>query len=204
VSGVECGRDGAALDPHDLCDRLVVEVGVVAQEEHEPLSLWEPCNHGSYFEPVAGMAVRIGLVALVQRDDRMSLLHAADVHDDPPEPGVEALCLPQIASVSQSVGERLLHCVARTVDISEHPEREREKSRRRGRRPKSCSQLVLIHEMPRTFSETFSKTVIPRCVLVRQGTFPHTRALRRPPPSTNWLSFSQALAARPVCELILV
>ncbi len=100
----------------------------MAQEEHEPLSLWEPCNHGSYFEPVAGMAVRLELVALVQPDDRMSLLHAADVHHDPPEPGVEALRLPQIASVSQSVGEGLLHCVPRTVDIPEHPEREREKA----------------------------------------------------------------------------
>jgi hypothetical protein len=39
---------------------------------------------------------------------------------------VEALRLPQIASLSQSVSERLLHCVPRTVDIPEHPERDRE------------------------------------------------------------------------------
>jgi hypothetical protein len=30
--------------------------------------------------------------------------------------------------VSQSVSEGLLHCVPRTVDIPEHPEREREKA----------------------------------------------------------------------------
>ena len=94
MSGVECGRDGAALDPRDLCDRVVVEVGVVAQEEHEPLPLREPCNHGSYFEPVAGTAGRLVLLAVVQPYDRMSLLHTADVHHDPPEPGVEALGLP--------------------------------------------------------------------------------------------------------------
>jgi hypothetical protein len=58
----------------------------------------------------------------------MSLLHAADVHHDPPQPGVEALRLSQIASVSQSVGEGLLHCVPRTVAIPEHPKREREKA----------------------------------------------------------------------------
>ncbi len=34
----------------------------------------------------------------------------------------------QIASRSQSVGEGLLHCVAGTVDIAEHPDCEREKA----------------------------------------------------------------------------
>jgi hypothetical protein len=46
MSRVECGRDSAALDPRDLRER-VVEVCVVTQEKHEPLSLGERCNHGS-------------------------------------------------------------------------------------------------------------------------------------------------------------
>jgi hypothetical protein len=41
---------------------------------------------------------------------------------------MEALRVLQIASRTQSVSEGLLHCVARTVDIAEHPEREREKA----------------------------------------------------------------------------
>ena len=72
------------------------------------------------------MAVRLELVSLVQPGQRMPLFNAADVHHDAPQPGVEALRVLQIASGSQSMGEGFLHCVARTVDIAEHPERERE------------------------------------------------------------------------------
>jgi hypothetical protein len=64
--------------------RLVVEVGVVAQEEHKPLSLRERCYRGSYLGPVAWMAVRLELVTLVQPGIRVSLLDVADVHQDAP------------------------------------------------------------------------------------------------------------------------
>jgi hypothetical protein len=36
---VQGRRNGAPLDPEDGCDLLVVEVGVVAQEQREPLPL---------------------------------------------------------------------------------------------------------------------------------------------------------------------
>jgi hypothetical protein len=58
----------------------------------------------------------------------MPLLDTADVHHDVPQPGVEALHVLQIASPSKSVSEGLLHCIARTFDIAEHPEREGQKA----------------------------------------------------------------------------
>jgi len=41
MSGVQGRCDGASLDPESLSDRLVVEVGVVTEEDDEPLALRE-------------------------------------------------------------------------------------------------------------------------------------------------------------------
>jgi hypothetical protein len=44
VRVVRRGRDGAAADAERGGDRLVVEVGVVAEKESEPLALGQRCD----------------------------------------------------------------------------------------------------------------------------------------------------------------
>jgi hypothetical protein len=57
MRNVERGRDRAALDPQCLRDRRVVEVGVVAQENCETLSLGQCGNRGAQIRIPGWMAV---------------------------------------------------------------------------------------------------------------------------------------------------
>jgi len=47
VRGVQRGTDGANGHAEGISDRVVIEIGVVAKEEDEPLPFRKCCNQGS-------------------------------------------------------------------------------------------------------------------------------------------------------------
>jgi hypothetical protein len=84
VSAVECRGDGAALDPNNLCDLSVIEIGVVAEKQNESLPLGERSNCGTYLGPVIHMPIHLPLAGPVEPINGAALLRKAHVHQRSP------------------------------------------------------------------------------------------------------------------------
>jgi hypothetical protein len=120
--------DGAALDPDDLSDGLVVEVGIVAEEEHEPLALGQHSDYRPYLVQIRRLSIRFRRCP-VRKSLRTALLVSTDVDERSPQPRIEALDASEVTPRTKSAKERLVHCVSRLIDVAEDRHGEGEKAR---------------------------------------------------------------------------
>src|SRR5581483_3594739 len=116
---VERRADRAGRDAERLGDRGVVEVGVVAKEEHESLALgkrgerrWQRRSFGrSGGAKVGELVERVVAAPPAPRASRR-------VHDGGPEPRLEAALAAKARARAERAGERVLHGVAGGLDVA--------------------------------------------------------------------------------------
>jgi hypothetical protein len=115
--------EGRAHRPGLNVDRLgdlpVIELRVVAEEEHETLTLGE-CRDQRPQLVVSRLAVRDG--DLVEHNSWRRLFTAGaprGVHDDPPDPGLEVTLAPEAGAAADRARERILDDVVGELRIAD-------------------------------------------------------------------------------------
>src|SRR5262245_9477599 len=110
---VEGCADRAGCDLEHVGDPLVVEVGVVAKEQHKPLALWKGGDDGANAVTGKVAAARNESVGhLVQRQARGWQVTAGipgGVDDRPPYPAFEAPSATVLEAAANRARECILH-----------------------------------------------------------------------------------------------
>jgi cytochrome c oxidase assembly factor CtaG len=118
---VQARRDGPDLDPEYLGDPPVVEVGVVAEEEREPLTLRERRDQRCQLRRLG-----LGSAAICGRRGSDSwLAHVRPpllprrIDDGPPGPSLERRLAPEVAAAADERGEGVLDGLARILTLTD-------------------------------------------------------------------------------------
>jgi hypothetical protein len=117
VSGVERGGDRPFADREGNSDRSVVEIGVVAEEQHESLPLREKLDRRPDELTPRIFAGRLEIRELIELmfDSLLRAGITGGVHDDPPHPAIEVAATLEAMTLPDGSYERLMDDVRREI-----------------------------------------------------------------------------------------
>ena len=112
-------RNRPDLDAKSVRNRSIVEIGVVAEEQHFPLPLWQGSNPRAQPQWVRPLSISGQLNALHERLRAwLSSKASCLVDNDPPHPSLQRTAAAEGSPLTHSGRERRLHRVATELGVT--------------------------------------------------------------------------------------